>query len=394
MKKLHIITPSVRLNLLPVLFNSILPAREYFDLYWHVAIDALTVPDANDRAEEFKLWAKMVCPDSVNWLKCYGVACEGSTVGKGQLNHVLGTIKSGLVWVLDDDNVPHPDFFKSLKKCKKDIFIVTSRKVACPEIVKEHHIDQAQYVVPRKLIGDTRYYLRHTADGKFIEDIKEKFEDRHDELFEYNTKELAYYNALTSFRFSCDWFTPNTEGAWEEFASYMKYLPIRALEVGCFEGRASTWMLMNLLLHPSSNLVAIDNFKCSAQRQGTNSNEATKEMFVRNIEQTGSSRKVNLVEEPFEEYSLKLPNNSFDFIYLDGDHREESVLRDARECWRLLDEGGILVMDDYGWTPPNYWLYGHPSVAIEEFEKEVGQNATLLRKGYQAIYKKNSFGQK
>ena len=60
----------------------------------------------------------------------------------------------------------------------------------------------------------------------------------------------------------------------------------------------------------------------------------------------------------------KLSNASYDFIYIDGDHRAETVRIDALESHRLLRSGGTLLFDDYNWKPSI-----GPKVAIDQFCK-------------------------
>lgn len=40
---------------------------------------------------------------------------------------------------------------------------------------------------------------------------------------------------------------------------------------------------------------------------------------------------------------------TFDFIYIDGDHREDAVYNDIKESFSLLNPGGIILGDDYSW---------------------------------------------
>jgi len=44
-------------------------------------------------------------------------------------------------------------------------------------------------------------------------------------------------------------------------------------------------------------------------------------------------------------------NSSFDFIYIDGDHSTKAVLEDFTLSFPLLKPNGIMVFDDYNWTP-------------------------------------------
>lgn len=39
---------------------------------------------------------------------------------------------------------------------------------------------------------------------------------------------------------------------------------------------------------------------------------------------------------------------TFDYIYIDGDHTYEGVKKDLWQAPRLLNEGGVIICDDYG----------------------------------------------
>ncbi len=43
-------------------------------------------------------------------------------------------------------------------------------------------------------------------------------------------------------------------------------------------------------------------------------------------------------------------SQTFDFIYIDGDHRASSVVKDAINAWAALKPGGVLAFDDYSWS--------------------------------------------
>ena len=50
---------------------------------------------------------------------------------------------------------------------------------------------------------------------------------------------------------------------------------------------------------------------------------------------------------------LREENAVFDFIYVDGSHQRDDVMIDCLGAWRLLREGGVMLMDDYTWKPDN-----------------------------------------
>ena len=55
----------------------------------------------------------------------------------------------------------------------------------------------------------------------------------------------------------------------------------------------------------------------------------------------------------------KLPGATFDWIYIDGDHLFEGVVRDIREAKRLIRPDGFLVFNDYTvYSPLERQQYG------------------------------------
>jgi predicted O-methyltransferase YrrM len=48
-----------------------------------------------------------------------------------------------------------------------------------------------------------------------------------------------------------------------------------------------------------------------------------------------------------------LEDNSFDIVYIDGNHEPEYVLEDAVLAFRKVKVGGYLIFDDYGWGGPD-----------------------------------------
>ena len=71
--------------------------------------------------------------------------------------------------------------------------------------------------------------------------------------------------------------------------------------------------------------------------------------------------KVDLHIETSEEYSKKVPDNSIDVVYIDGDHEYPCVLNDLYLWYPKLRSGGFLCGHDY--------QCGHKGVdkALEEF---------------------------
>lgn len=64
-------------------------------------------------------------------------------------------------------------------------------------------------------------------------------------------------------------------------------------------------------------------------------------------ELTHPGRRWNLMYGDSSEVMTSLTNH-FDYIYIDGDHSEEGVFRDATAAYKLLLPGGVIIFDDAG----------------------------------------------
>jgi len=140
---------------------------------------------------------------------------------------------------------------------------------------------------------------------------------------------------------------------------------IKAIEIGCWEGRTTIWFLNNILNHESSRIVCIDPHP--------------KSVFFQNIQPF--RHKVTLMTQisqvALRDSSLNL--NSFHFIYVDGNHAAPAVLEDAVLAFRLLRKGGIMIFDDYGWksATPNV-PQSMPKIAIDAFLNVFSNRLVLL----------------
>lgn len=73
----------------------------------------------------------------------------------------------------------------------------------------------------------------------------------------------------------------------------------------------------------------------------------------------------------------KFPNAYFDWVYVDGNHYYEYVLKDLEICYLKVKPGGLIAGDDYTWGSK----YGFPvKKAVEDFtnEKALQDNLKVL----------------
>lgn len=76
------------------------------------------------------------------------------------------------------------------------------------------------------------------------------------------------------------------------------------------------------------------------------------------------SGRVVLHRLPSIDAVAEIPDASLDFVYLDGDHRYEAVLRDLNAWWPKLKPSGTLIGDDFD-LPKSLWGDGVTQAARE-----------------------------
>ena len=184
---LTVITPCSRPENLARIRPTLEAGGKFFNVRWMIVVDGKAPPACQ-------------AADGLGEIFCHHD--PRSVAGKGQINFALDRIQDGWVWVLDDDNVAHRDFFPRLWQMMEahphaGAFIFpqktrTGQRGAAPGMVRETLIDQAQYVVDRKLIGDARFLMKYTADGEFIERLFR----RNENAFHFGAETICYHNWL------------------------------------------------------------------------------------------------------------------------------------------------------------------------------------------------------
>ena len=175
--------------------------------------------------------------------------------------------------------------------------------------------------------------------------------------------------------FTQDWnneFKKNTKGLKVDFA----------LEIGAFEGLTTCYICDNML-NPGGRMIVIDPLPDNHNQlpfgEDNKIFEGQYERFVRNTK----GYPVELIRK---ESRLLYSNRSFndyrfDFIYIDGDHREEAVFRDGQFAFKVCQPGGYILFDDYGWR-------AETKRGIDEFLRLYDPHLQLVVKDYQVMIKK------
>lgn len=175
-----------------------------------------------------------------------------------------------------------------------------------------------------------------------------------------------------TYQFTEDWWTPHIP-LWERMVLPLLKERQRFLEIGCFEGRASCWMLEHGLTS-TGELFCIDTFEGSPEFATLPKEHVSnvKERFQHNtVLARRPEQYVRLLEGSSVEALAQLLNEqgnepTFDLIYVDAGHDVTSTLTDSVMAWPLLKSGGVMVWDDYTWNL-NLDVQSRPKFAIDTF---------------------------
>lgn len=116
---------------------------------------------------------------------------------------LIGDGDPGWVWVLDDDNLIHPQFADGLFRLISEHpdargFVVGQTRSdgaqfpSGPMFCRPGYVDTAQYIVRRDLIGPERIQPVYADDGAFIGRLVRQ----HPESFIFTPEVLTYHNAM------------------------------------------------------------------------------------------------------------------------------------------------------------------------------------------------------
>jgi predicted O-methyltransferase YrrM len=188
--------------------------------------------------------------------------------------------------------------------------------------------------------------------------------------------------------FKYDWFSCNIESLMLLLERFKGKEHIRALEIGCFDGRSTVWFLENILTHGSSSITCIDHFKGGKDHEHFNVDiSGSHRRFLSNT--NAWKWRIALLDDDShkELVRLKVFRLEYEFIYIDGSHLAADVLEDAVLSWRLLKPGGIMIFDDYDWKNMPEPL-DNPGPGIDAFLSVYAGKFKELSRGHQVAIEK------
>ncbi|HVX56931.1 MAG TPA: class I SAM-dependent methyltransferase, partial [Candidatus Saccharimonadales bacterium] len=120
---------------------------------------------------------------------------------------------------------------------------------------------------------------------------------------ERERRRKRYERETEGYEFERDWFSGNLR-RFEYFLSPLKGSDCQLLEIGTHEGRAAVWLMDNVAISDGSRLTCVDIIEQPSWRA--------------NIEATGGAHRVEFRRGKSGDVLRNLPQNHFDFVYVDG----------------------------------------------------------------------------
>jgi len=173
---------------------------DLFEISWYILFDTTILKDID---------VSLLMDISNIGAKIKFLKSDPNSFGYNMINEVLDEITDGWVYILDDDNIIHPDFYNALSEIEEhELYgvLVFNQKVdgkdftkldireAKPENMKVGSIDIAQVLIDIGIYSKYIFNNSYTADGELVEKLwKERQED-----FIFIEKELCYYNYITN----------------------------------------------------------------------------------------------------------------------------------------------------------------------------------------------------
>lgn len=172
----------------------------------------------------------------------------------------------------------------------------------------------------------------------------------------------------------------------EHLKRVMNLLPENAfaLEIGCFKGGTSVWLLENgvQVLH------VIDTFKGSPEHAGMDLSNLECEFIMNTLKYC---LRLSVLKGPSAAMLCILPQmlrgQKYDLIYVDASHDSRDVITDVTLGFKLLKSGGVMIMDDYLWSFYDD-RFRNPKPAIDFFLGAFAGELRVIESAYQVSIQK------
>ena len=125
----------------------------------------------------------------------------------------------------------------------------------------------------------------------------------------------------------------------------------RFLELGTYKGNSICYLADKISDYrelDEMSICTIDTFNPTSTSSNTWKQESDlKEMCYSNIEKLGMTDIIDVMEGTGHRWVTLFEDEYFDFVFIDADHKYESVKQDIEDWYPKVRKGGILAGHDY-----------------------------------------------
>jgi predicted O-methyltransferase YrrM len=186
------------------------------------------------------------------------------------------------------------------------------------------------------------------------------------------------------YDFSQDWFSHHIP-SFERILADLR--PTRLMEIGCYEGRSTTYLIERCAEFGPLQLHSVDTWQGSADLSAEKM-AGVERRFDANVAKAMSRAGTEVAHRKIRERSsialaglISERAAPFDLIYVDGSHTAPDTLTDAVLAFQLLRVGGVMIFDDYLWSmePPHAAdPLNTPKFAIDTFTTAFARKVRVL----------------
>lgn len=187
-----------------------------------------------------------------------------------------------------------------------------------------------------------------------------------------------------------NWFEVAAQQVFEEILPAFAGRDVNFLQIGAYTGDATRWMLNNVITKSEhSKLTDVDTWEGSDEQiHRTFDWSDVETVYTKRFADDIANGKLLKVKSTSDEF-FSQNKDTYDFIYIDGDHTALGTLCDGINAYDCLKPGGIIAFDDYLWEPT---LAPHltPKFAIDSIALLYTGKLEVIHAGYQIWFRKIS----
>jgi hypothetical protein len=127
--------------------------------------------------------------------------------------------------------------------------------------------------------------------------------------------------------------------------------PIKVLEIGAYHGANVCCLTMTHALHVDSEIHCVDpwyDYDGYPEYRDKDEQKSNYFKFIHNISKLNPVHlnKIHIHRMKSDDYAKRFQDESFDIIYIDGNHEKLFVFEDALISHKMIKKGGWIVFDD------------------------------------------------